>query len=513
MLLLIFSAASNESQHVLREVERAVSKNIPILSFRMDNATPSRSLEYFLYSNQWLDAHKDDSPEDNLTFQELSISIDTLVRIKNEAQNIPANKSSENTDHPVKEVHQPLQHGKFKMIYLLLGLIAVGVISIALILALRPRSSSNDANFSDRMTTSDSTSTQQITESSDEEINTDITPTKVLSAATSEESFTPVEDTPTSDEALPADNNSSPENLLESDLKDKPEQTEDTSVPPSPSEPVISALPEVGTYLYFGEYAPGNASDESKRQALTWQVLATNADQKTAKLITTKIIDLKPFDCAESGTFNKDLSGTSYDRNELQNYTNEQMTEFKGNNLWQESNIRSWLNSTGSVTYKDQPPIDQATDEYGNGYSLQQGFLSAFSSWELSHILKTETPVTDTEDYAYLLSVDEIDQLCQAGTLQPYASCTEAAAEADETSWYQTYVANGADAYIWATRTPAADNSYQVYIVNTELSKNRYELKNAASSGLGIRPCITVSLSDVTFDGDGTLNHPYKLVK
>jgi hypothetical protein len=56
VMVLVFSASSNESPQVMREVERAVSANIPIIPFRIEAVRPTRSLEYFLSSPHWLDA-------------------------------------------------------------------------------------------------------------------------------------------------------------------------------------------------------------------------------------------------------------------------------------------------------------------------------------------------------------------------------------------------------------------------------------------------------------------------
>jgi len=56
VMLLIFSARSNHSPHVRREVERAVSAGIPILPFRIEDVSPSPSLEYFIATAHWLDA-------------------------------------------------------------------------------------------------------------------------------------------------------------------------------------------------------------------------------------------------------------------------------------------------------------------------------------------------------------------------------------------------------------------------------------------------------------------------
>ena len=55
-MVLVFSAGSNESPQVRREVERAVHKNLSILPFRIENVLPSKSLEYFLSAQHWLDA-------------------------------------------------------------------------------------------------------------------------------------------------------------------------------------------------------------------------------------------------------------------------------------------------------------------------------------------------------------------------------------------------------------------------------------------------------------------------
>jgi len=56
MLVLLLSSHSNASPQVMREVERAVSKGIPILPFRIEDVILSKSMEYFVSSHHWLDA-------------------------------------------------------------------------------------------------------------------------------------------------------------------------------------------------------------------------------------------------------------------------------------------------------------------------------------------------------------------------------------------------------------------------------------------------------------------------
>ncbi len=55
-MVLIMSEHSNHSPHVLREVERAVSKSVPILAYKIEDVELSKSLEYFLMTHQWSEA-------------------------------------------------------------------------------------------------------------------------------------------------------------------------------------------------------------------------------------------------------------------------------------------------------------------------------------------------------------------------------------------------------------------------------------------------------------------------
>lgn len=56
LMLLVFSGNSNDSDQVRREVERAVHKRLRILPFRIEDVLPSKSLEYFLSAQHWMDA-------------------------------------------------------------------------------------------------------------------------------------------------------------------------------------------------------------------------------------------------------------------------------------------------------------------------------------------------------------------------------------------------------------------------------------------------------------------------
>lgn len=56
VMVLLLSANANESPHIRREVERAVSLGIPVITFRIENVIPAKSLELFVTSSHWLDA-------------------------------------------------------------------------------------------------------------------------------------------------------------------------------------------------------------------------------------------------------------------------------------------------------------------------------------------------------------------------------------------------------------------------------------------------------------------------
>ena len=56
VMVLVFSSSSNNSPQVRREIERAVHKQLSILPFRIEHVLPSKSLEFFLSTQHWMDA-------------------------------------------------------------------------------------------------------------------------------------------------------------------------------------------------------------------------------------------------------------------------------------------------------------------------------------------------------------------------------------------------------------------------------------------------------------------------
>jgi WD40 repeat protein len=85
IMVLVFSKESNNSSHVMREVERAVSKGIPIIPLRIDDVTPTKAMEYYLSSPHWLDAL---TPPLERHLQKLADTVQTLLQSEVEKSSI-----------------------------------------------------------------------------------------------------------------------------------------------------------------------------------------------------------------------------------------------------------------------------------------------------------------------------------------------------------------------------------------------------------------------------------------
>jgi len=56
VMVLIFSKNSNNSPHVIRELMRAVTRNILIIPFRIDEILPTKNMDYLINIAQWFTA-------------------------------------------------------------------------------------------------------------------------------------------------------------------------------------------------------------------------------------------------------------------------------------------------------------------------------------------------------------------------------------------------------------------------------------------------------------------------
>lgn len=89
LMILIFSSNANSSHQIKREVERAASKEVPIIPFRIEDASPSGALEYYLGTPHWLDAI---TPPLEHHLQQLAESVKLLLSM------LPRKKVADNKD-------------------------------------------------------------------------------------------------------------------------------------------------------------------------------------------------------------------------------------------------------------------------------------------------------------------------------------------------------------------------------------------------------------------------------
>jgi Tol biopolymer transport system component len=79
IFVLIFSGHANASRQIKLEVERAVSKGLPIIPLRIEDIMPSKTLEYFISTPHWLDAF---TPPLEAHLKQLAASVQALLAIR-----------------------------------------------------------------------------------------------------------------------------------------------------------------------------------------------------------------------------------------------------------------------------------------------------------------------------------------------------------------------------------------------------------------------------------------------
>ena len=97
IMILIFSRNADASPQIKREVERAVNKGVYINPFRVDEIPPSKSLEYFISTSQWMDAF---SPP-------LEQHLDNLAKTVKAVLNRPLLSGADVEAQPAKAIPKP----------------------------------------------------------------------------------------------------------------------------------------------------------------------------------------------------------------------------------------------------------------------------------------------------------------------------------------------------------------------------------------------------------------------
>ena len=127
-MLLLLSKNANTSPHILREIERAVSKSIPIIVYKLEEVELSKSMEYFLMTHQWLNA-------DFGTHEQLLSCIEDIKNNKSKAfgQVVVPNKPSK-------------EKKKSKLPIILAGTAIATIAVLATLLITAPKSNTTNGN-------------------------------------------------------------------------------------------------------------------------------------------------------------------------------------------------------------------------------------------------------------------------------------------------------------------------------------------------------------------------------
>ena len=116
-VVLVLSEAANTSVFVLREIERAVSKDINVVPVRIEEVTPSPGLELFISGTHWMDVWRGN----------WDAHMDRLVRDLSDSPSGPAKVEASAGHRSVQ------QHRSLRMVYVAVGLVlAVALSGVAI---------------------------------------------------------------------------------------------------------------------------------------------------------------------------------------------------------------------------------------------------------------------------------------------------------------------------------------------------------------------------------------------
>lgn len=469
VMVLLMSEAANASPHVLREVERAVSKNIPILVYKLENVKLSKSLEYFLMTHQWI------NKETREDYSEILKAVRELAQERDAAGVSKAAQLQETEENRQKTAgnHQKTTENRQKT----------------------TENRQNTTGNPKKMVENSRKMTESLQKSTRNLQNTAETP-----AGKGRDSNTDVKRTQRFKRicavcaALAAVVVVVCFCLNAAGIR-----------PFGKRAAVAESYPvQVGDTLVFGSY---------NNEPIQWRVLHLEEinGRQTAVLVSRYILTMKAFDAAESGKYNHDENRDYIGRESEADLDMELQAYVRGNSSWQRSNIRTWLNAeTEIVTYEDQAPITAAMSELHNGYQNEPGFLYNFTKEEIEMLVEREchTPGNALEggdivtcDRVFLLSQDELAWFDEAG-MNKLSEPTEAALEQDLSQWYEVSLSEfGLKEYFWWLRTPVEGYSSKAYLVangygieNDEISNN-LKKSNVGLEGFGIRPAVTIDLA------------------
>lgn len=476
LLLLLLSENSNASAHVLREVEWAVSNNIPIITYKLEEVTLNPSMKYFLMATQWMDAN---SQEDYIELASSIIALDNIGA--NDALNIKDSYMEDS--HTIKDVNREkteksknnkssratakktnkTKHNDYTR-FIALGASCL-VLILLIILVVKGFNKDNKPIETVEFITNN-TSTNNI--------STDTTTTSNTSAEQAEGSANP--DTTVDEDTTPTI--ITPGTDSQTDVADS------------------NKTYNIGDYVSFGSY---------NGESIDWRVIYTY-DDGSVTMITDKIIAFKAFDAAESGkSYYDNVGNYIYPADEASDASFQQAY---GSNNWMSSTLRFWLNSKDKkVSYIGQKPTAAAMCDGGNGYDDESGFLYGFTEKEIAAIKNSRKDIAyyndngsmsfqSCDDLVYLLSCEQIPWLEGAG-INVYEAPTASAKNKDSGLYYKEYsINNGTNNAVWWLLECQDMSPTRVSCMSNGIDGEIYHI-HAFTESIGVRPVITIDTNNL----------------
>lgn len=444
--VLLLSKAADESPHVLRELERACSKKIPVFVYKLEEFPLSKATEYFIMSHQWVN-NKNDS--------DYSVILTRIKEYFHDSEEekvlLGAASTAPQLTEKSKAEHSWLPFACAAGVVVCLG--------IGGMLYSRNSNQPGDPVQIDVDVNSESNSGKK---------NKPTTTTDAASAEpTKEASADPTKEAP-----------AEPTQVVTA----KPTQT-------------IAENPlnlKVGDTMQFGWY---------QGEPISWRVIR-QLDDGNLVVLSEHILMMKCFDTAESGKYNYSEEGTYWKDLEL-DYEMEK--QIRGNNNWYESNIRTWLNSTDEVVnYTDTPPTKKSMPEQKNDYFDEPGFLNGFYPIEREALVPYQTKTvnylgeeTTGTDLVFLLSEEELGWLAEAG-LSMLATPTQTAITNDGTNGYYAFSTSmGYEAYYWMLRDAELGTACKVKTVSNYRTEEMLLSVFCGAESFGVRPAICIDPSKI----------------
>ena len=255
---------------------------------------------------------------------------------------------------------------------------------------------------------------------------------------------------------------------------------------------------EEGRYIYKG----ANPNNYITFSGETWRIISVESDN-TIKIMRNESIGNMAFDSQDlrddtsngaGGTYcanssygcnawaisenfsNGTYTGTVLKDAELNTYLNEEYLP----TLSDSDKVVSHNYSIGAVTFDNNDLADQINDENGTTWNSKVGLITA------SEYLRANTNTAQCETFS--LNNDN------------YSTC-------HSTNWMYGAVPSGG--YMW-TISPHASHTGIVFNVDGDDFPGNLFSSSASSSYIGVVPVLYLS-SDITLQGEGTLDNPYRI--